>query len=126
MSTFKDNRILYSLSKKGKGQTEASDREAAQRADDAISAIVLMSFSNECDRRIKHARDAYNALIGSQKAFVKKVKTLQNAEAKFESLRKDYFDAQIVIDMINSLGEVSYKEEFRRKISSTMLTYSNY
>ena len=85
-----------------------------------------MSFSNECDRRIKHARDAYNALTGSQKAFVKKVKTLQNAEAKFESLRKDYFDAQIVIDMINSLGEVSYKEEFRRKISSTMLTYSNY
>ncbi len=107
------------------GQKEASDREAAQRADNAISAIGPVSFSNECERTIKHARGVYDALTDSQKAYVRKVKTLQNAEAKFESLRLDNIAAQKVIDMINTLGKDSYTEEFGRKISYTRLTYNN-
>ena len=107
------------------GQKEASDREAAQRADNAISAIGPVSFSNECERTIKHARGVYDALADSQKAYVRKVKTLQNAEAKFESLRLDNIAAQKVIDMINTLGKDSYTEEFGRKISYTRLTYNN-
>ncbi len=69
---------------------KAFDVEAARRADEAIVAIGSVSFSNECAAKIKHARGTYNALTLSQKAYVKEIKTLQNAEAKFESLRLDY------------------------------------
>ena len=60
-------------------QDAAADQAAAEAVDALIAAIGNVTKDSEA--AVKAARDAYNALTDAQKALVKNLKTLTNAEA---------------------------------------------
>ena len=80
----------------------------ANAVKDLITAIGEVTLEKEND--IVAARTAYDALTAEQKALVSNYSTLVAAEARLEELKQAYDDAQVVVNLINAIGEVSYPD----------------
>ena len=103
------------------GGQEAIDREAAKNAVEKINAIGTVAFTEECDKKIKAARTAYDALTATQKALVTaaQLKVLTDAEEKYNDL-KTIAD---VIELIDSIGEVTLAPSCKAKIEEARKAY---
>ncbi len=103
------------------GGQEAIDREAAKNAVEKINAIGTVALTEECDKKIKAARTAYDALTAAQKALVTaaQLKVLTDAEEKYNDL-KTIAD---VIELIDSIGEVTLAPSCKAKIEEARKAY---
>lgn len=100
----------------------ASDAEEAAYAVEKINAIGTVSLTDECDAKIKAAREAYEALTETQKALVtaEQLKVLTDAEAQYNNLRA----AASVIELIGDIGEVSLHITCKEKIEAARAAYA--
>ena len=73
---------------------------------DAIGTVTL-----ESEEAIKDARTAYDSLTDAQKGLVTNYKVLTDAEAALKQLKDDKAAADAVIEMIDSIGEVTADDE---------------
>ena len=73
---------------------------------DAIGTVTL-----ESGEAIKDARTAYDSLTDTQKGLVTNYKVLTDAEAALKQLKDDKAAADAVIEMIDSIGEVTADDE---------------
>ena len=92
-----------------------SDEAAAKAVTDLINGIGAISYTTESKALIDAAREAYNALTDAQKALVTNYATLVAAEQVYEQLKAeaeaDQKAANVVIDLIDQIGEVTLASE---------------
>ena len=92
-----------------------SDVAAAAAVTDLINGIGAISYTTESKALIDAAREAYNALTDAQKALVTNYATLVAAEQVYEQLKAeaeaDQKAANVVIDLIDQIGEVTLASE---------------
>ena len=92
-----------------------SDEAAAAAVTDLINGIGAISYTTESKALIDAAREAYNALTDAQKALVPNYATLVAAEQVYEQLKAeaeaDQKAANVVIDLIDQIGEVTLASE---------------
>ena len=93
------------------------DHEKAAATDALIDAIGDVSFSESCEEKLIAARASYNLLTEDQKALVSKIDDL---EAKEEI----YDNVSVVIESINSIGDVKYTAESKAKIDDANNLYN--
>ena len=100
----------------------ASDAEEAAYAVEKINAIGTVSLTDECDAKIKAAREAYEALTETQKALVtaEQLKVLTDAEVQYNNLKA----AASVIELIGDIGEVSLHITCKEKIEAARAAYA--
>lgn len=93
-------------------QADSSNREAAQKVIDLISAIGDVTLDSE--PAITAARSAYDQLTEAQKAFVTNYTVLTNAEIVLADLQKQAADqaaADAVVELIDAIGDVTLEKE---------------
>ena len=75
-----------------------------------INAIGEVSYTQECEEKIKAARTAYNALDDVQKTYIDAdtLKVLTDAEAEYARLDADYVAASDVSLLIATIGQINY------------------
>ncbi len=92
-----------------------SDEAAAAAVTDLINGIGAISYTTESKALIDAARTAYDALTDAQKALVTNLSTLTAAEQVYEQLKAeaeaDQKAANVVIDLIDQIGEVTLASE---------------
>ncbi len=103
------------------GGQEAIDREAAKNAVEKINAIGTVALTDECDKKIKAARTAYDALTADQKALVTaaQLKVLTDAEEKYNDLKT----IANVVELIDDIGEVTLAPSCKAKIDEARAAY---
>ncbi|MBQ6790250.1 MAG: leucine-rich repeat protein [Paludibacteraceae bacterium] len=106
------------------------DKDKADAADviAKIDAIGEVEYSGNCKDLIVAAREAYDALSDAAKSIItaSKYKVLTDAEAKYEELKKAAEDqkiANIVISLIDAIGEVKYSGECKGNIDAARSAY---
>ena len=88
-----------------------------------IDAIGEVAFNDESKAKIDAARAAYDALIEKYKVHVSNYETLTNAEARYTELTSDNSSAAVVIDAINSIGEVTL--DSKSKLDEVRFSYNS-
>ena len=93
-----------------------------------IEAIGEVEYSGNCKDLIVAAREAYDALSDAAKSIISasKYKVLTDAEAKYDELKKTAEDqkiANIVISLIDAIGEVEYSGECKGNIDAARGAY---
>ena len=106
------------------------DKDKADAADviAKIDAIGEVEYSGNCKDLIVAAREAYDALSDAAKSIISasKYKVLTDAEAKYDELKKTAEDqkiANIVISLIDAIGEVEYSGECKGNIDAARGAY---
>ena len=95
-----------------KGLKEDVDGPKAEAVDQLIDAIGEVTLESE--KAINDARTAYDALTDKQKNLVTKLDVLEAAESRLAVLKQEAADkaaAQIVIDQITAIGDVTLEKE---------------
>ncbi len=87
-----------------------------------IDAIGDVAFNDGSKAKIDAARAAYDALIENYKVHVSNYETLTNAEARYAELTNDNSSAAVVIDAINSIGEVTL--DSKSKLDEVRFSYN--
>ena len=83
-------------------------REKAKVVEDKITAIGEITLTDECENKIKVAREFYDALTREEKSYVENYGVLQKAEEDLAALKKEKADkeaADAVIAIINALPD---------------------
>ncbi len=98
---------LENAEKEYRGQVSVEDESAVQNVINKVNAIGTVEKTNQCGKKIKDTRAAYNGLTESQKKLFPKdiLKKLTDAEAKYAKLSEIPPQKQKEIDNIaNKLG----------------------
>lgn len=79
-----------------------ANNDAANRNQDAAGGVIRMIsdigevvYSDDCNARIKAAREAYDELSPSQKDLVKNINSLEIAEKQYEDLKKEHENKEL-------------------------------
>lgn len=121
LKTLSDARARY-------GQLAAAVADVISK----INAIGVVELTPACKNKIDAARAAYEALETEyQKAAITNYSTLTAAEAYYDYLVKqaeaasDQAKADLVVGLINAIGEVEYTGESKGKIDAARAAYDN-
>lgn len=98
---------LENAEKEYRGQVSVEDESAVQDVINKVNAIGTVEKTDQCGKKIKDTRNAYNGLTESQKKLFPKdiLKKLTDAEAKYDKLNAIPPQKQKEIDNIaNKLG----------------------
>lgn len=101
--------------------TQKADHDAANAADALIEAIGTVTYPDS-KNAIESARNAYNALTDTQKAFVSKLEVLIAAEAEYDTLNNHAL-AKDVTEKINAIGTVSFTTTSKALIDAARKAY---
>lgn len=87
---------------------EEADKQAAKDVDTLIGEIGEVAFTSECKAKLTAARNAYDRLSDSAKAFVTKLAELEAAETAYDKLASEdpnwpAEDAELQVDYVNDL-----------------------
>ena len=111
--------LVTNYSSLTKAEKDYLDLGAAHDVDVLIEAIGEVEYSSESKGKIDVARNAYEALSADQKPLVTNLSVLESAE-------KTYADkgvAALVIEKIETIGEVNFTEESKGKIDDARAAY---
>ena len=103
-----------------------AEKAAAAAVDTRIDAIGDVKLTDDCRNKIEAAREAYDALSEFEKAHVKKLADLTDAEETYARLAKKATDrekAQEVERLIDAIGKVDYTVEARDAIIAASDAY---
>lgn len=127
---LRTKREAYDKLTKEPSQAE-KDQAAAQKVIDLIADIGEVDDSEECGTKITKAEAAYTTLTDAQKALVTNYKKLTDARAKYDELisglsqeEKDQRAANVVIGMINEIGDVEATDDCKAKIEAAEAAYN--
>jgi hypothetical protein len=99
-----------------------ADKDIATSIDELINSIGDVKLDSK--DKLAEVRSKYDALTESQKTFVTKYDTLVAAEAKYLALKMDVIAANMVDELINSIGDVKYNQDTKNKIYNAKNAYS--
>ena len=90
-----------------------------------INTIGTVEYTPECKAKIDAATAAYNSLTDDQKSLVSNYNDLRNAGRGYARLKaaEDQRKANMVINGINNIGEVTYTGECNKKIAIAKKAY---
>lgn len=109
------------------------EKAAAKEVEDLIDAIGTVAYNNPCRDAIAKAWLAYDILTPNEKRWVtdEKYKTLEAAEKQYEELKKqaemnasDKAAADMVVRVIEAIGEVKNTDESKKAITSARTLYN--
>ena len=101
-----------------------SDNEKALAVVEKIDAIGEVSYTQESKAKIDNASKAYDALDDEIKSLVTNYSLLEQAEARYLELKNDTEKADVVIEAINAIGEVTYTLESQAEIDEVIELYN--
>lgn len=99
-----------------------ADKDIATSIDELINSIGDVKLDSK--DKLAEVRSKYDALTERQKTFVTKYDTLVAAEAKYLALKMDQIAANMVDELINSIGDVKYNQDTKNKIYNAKNAYS--
>jgi len=89
----------------------------------AIDNIGEVVYSEEFQAKIEAVRGYYNAINGTEKSLITNYSTLQDAEKTYAKLKEDYTAANIVIALIDDIGDYTYTDAFKTKIAKVRTSF---
>ena len=106
---------------------QTADRSAAEVVEEKITAIGEVEFTDASKTKIKEAKEAYNGLTDAQKILVTNYEKLTMAEMRYLELKAevDQSSADVVIALINAIGEVTFTDESKAIIDGAKEAYEN-
>lgn len=115
----------YNTLKKAE-EKKIADAAAVKDATDKIEAIGEVAYTEDCKAKIDAARAAYDALEEELKVQITNLETLTKAETEYEALKieaENQAAVEDVIDKIEAIGNVSYSDDCKAKISAAREAY---
>ncbi len=95
-----------------------ADRKAADSVTKLINSIGVVSYTDDCLRRISMAESAFDWLTPKQKKLVKKHSALESARLEYEALKSRSKNAVDNVEkLINEIGPVLYTEDCAKRIN---------
>ena len=92
-----------------------ADKAAAKAVEDKINAIGEVTYTPECEAKIKDAQKAYNALTKEQQALVTNLNVWEQANAKYHELdrahREELAKVRPLVQRVIDLGEITLADK---------------
>ena len=110
---------------KEQDEIQKADKAAADKVAAQIIQIGEVRLTDDSKALIEKAREAYNALTDAQKDFITatQLKTLTDAEERYQKLADDRLKADAAIAKIDAIGTVAYTPESKALIEDARKAY---